>query len=73
MCPLSSPNALERFSSPNGCKVQTGQSTLHRIRLAAPLSIRSSCPVRSLEPQSNHLSSLNPSLQHLVSELKAPE
>ncbi|KAF3495887.1 hypothetical protein DY000_02053237 [Brassica cretica] len=41
-------------------EVQTGQPSLHRIRLAAPLSIHSSCPVRSLEPQSSHLSSLNP-------------
>ncbi|KAF2555748.1 hypothetical protein F2Q68_00017063 [Brassica cretica] len=54
-------------------KVQTGRSSLHRIRLAAPLSIRSSCPIRSLEPQSSHLSSLDPSLQHLVSEPQAPK
>ncbi|KAF2531478.1 hypothetical protein F2Q70_00030163 [Brassica cretica] len=34
--------------------VQTGRSSLHCIHLAAPLSIRSSCPVRSLESQSSH-------------------
>ncbi|KAF3597640.1 hypothetical protein DY000_02020087 [Brassica cretica] len=60
-------NGPDPIFTPSPSHVQTGRSSLHRIRLAAPLSIRSSCPVRSLEPQSSHLSSLDPSLQHVCS------
>ncbi|KAG5375400.1 hypothetical protein IGI04_039996 [Brassica rapa subsp. trilocularis] len=51
-------------------KVQNRPSPSPSRPSSHSIAVRPSCPVRVLEPQSVHLSSLNPSLQHLVSELK---